>query len=190
MASSPAPDSQARRLAVIVKRERLVTLAPGQRWETPLETTTFYAGRPLAPGQYTARVVYTNYPDYDYLHYDPFQMPAGIWEGTLASSAVGFTVAEPEPDDLRRLIERLDSAATDRAVAAQLLAVAGRKASRRCSIGCRLVTSGFIWMSSWPCNIAIRRRSVKRWPLSQPVCLRSAGRFLVHPRFTCSSAGE
>jgi HEAT repeats len=123
-AVSPTPASQARRVPVIIKLEQLVSIAPGQRWETPLDPRV-QAAQPLAPGEHTVRVVYTNYPDYDYVHYDPFRMPAAIWEGTVASTPVRFTVALPAPDDFGRLIEGLSSPAAERVAAARLLAVAG-----------------------------------------------------------------
>ena len=124
MIGSDHAPADARRIALFLAPERLVTIQPGERWDMPLDTESLRTPPRLAPGEYTATATYVNYPDYEYLHYHPPSMPPRIWEGMLRTAAVRFTVTPPAPDDFARWQELLQSDKVDRATL-ELLAVSG-----------------------------------------------------------------
>ena len=116
--------AESRRLPTVITPDKLVSLAPGETWDLPLDSADLRAPLRLPPGEYTARVDYINYPDYDWVHYDPYTMPAGIWEGLLTADPVRFTVA-PAPDaDVAGYVNRLKSDDPDDA-ALEVLALSG-----------------------------------------------------------------
>jgi HEAT repeat protein len=102
----------ARRVAIRITREQLVTLNPKQHWDVPVDSLTL---RPLrrAPGEYTVTVTYVNYPDYNFVHYDPYTMPTGIWEGVVSTGPIRFTVRPPAQAELAQQVARLRSGTAD-----------------------------------------------------------------------------
>ena len=114
----------ARRIPVYLSPERLATIQPGEGWDLPLDTALLRTAPRFAPGEYTASVTYVNYPDYQYLHYDPPSTPTGIWEGMIKTAPIRFTITPPSPDDLAGWQELVQSDNVDR-LTLELLAVSG-----------------------------------------------------------------
>jgi len=121
-------DTAARRLPRFIKPEQLIALAPGEQWDMPLDA---FSRQPvlLAPGEYTVGFTYVNAPDYQYVYYDPYTMPAGIWEGTVTAAPVRVSVTAPSPDDVARYTDLLKSDRADD-LALSFLALSGAGGAR------------------------------------------------------------